>query len=112
MGIEANVVGLAVAVKPSAETYAKFKSGELTGFSIAGTGIREPLEKAKSPLGLHLHHGRSSVIKATLYTDEQMGHQHTVSHLTSDGYRSGSRTRRWKAPRTRTRTAACSRTAR
>lgn len=46
-GINPDTIGLAVAVKPSADTYAKFKSGELTGFSIFGTGIREPLEQAK-----------------------------------------------------------------
>jgi hypothetical protein len=47
LGIDAKTIGLAVAIKPSAETYAKFKSGELTGFSIAGEGEREPLEKGK-----------------------------------------------------------------
>ncbi len=67
MGIKSEKMGLAVAVKPSADTYKRFKSGELTGFSIAGTGIREPLEKAA---------GR--VLKASLYTDIVDGHQHQI----------------------------------
>ncbi len=46
LGIESKTVGLAVAIKPSAATFAKFKSGELTGFSIEGTGAREPLAKS------------------------------------------------------------------
>ncbi len=74
MGIKSDVVGLAVAVKPSAETYKAFKSGELTGFSIAGTGIREPLEKSAP--------GR--VVKSTLYTDLVDGHQHEV-YVCDDG---------------------------
>ena len=60
---------LAVAVKPSADTYAKFKSGELKGFSIFGSGIREPLEQAKRA---------SAVAKASLYTNEVDGHQHEI----------------------------------
>jgi nitrite reductase/ring-hydroxylating ferredoxin subunit len=45
LGIEAKTIGLAVAIKPSAETYQAFKRGELTGFSIEGTGYREQLDK-------------------------------------------------------------------
>ena len=45
LGIKSDVIGLAVAVKPSPETYKRFKSGELTGFSIAGMGERSPLMK-------------------------------------------------------------------
>jgi hypothetical protein len=40
LGIESKTLGLAVAIKPSPEVFAKFKSGELKGFSIAGTGER------------------------------------------------------------------------
>lgn len=47
MGIKSDVIGLAVAVKPSPETYARFKRGELKGFSIAGIGEREPLSDEK-----------------------------------------------------------------
>jgi hypothetical protein len=40
-GIETDTVGLMVALRPSAEALAKFKSGEYTGVSIAGIGERE-----------------------------------------------------------------------
>jgi hypothetical protein len=36
LGIETQKTGLLVAVKPDADMLAKFKSGELTGFSIGG----------------------------------------------------------------------------
>lgn len=45
--IQTDTTGLMVAIKPSAEVFAKFKSGEYTGFSIAGVGEREPVEKSK-----------------------------------------------------------------
>ena len=35
-GIECNMTGLLIGVKPSEEVLAKFKSGEYTGFSIGG----------------------------------------------------------------------------
>lgn len=40
-GIETDTVGLMVALRPSVEALAKFKSGEYTGVSIAGIGERE-----------------------------------------------------------------------
>ncbi|MGE0205997.1 MAG: XkdF-like putative serine protease domain-containing protein [Hyphomicrobiaceae bacterium] len=76
MGIESDVFGLAVAVKPSAETYKRFKDGELTGFSIAGEGVRAPLDKAR----------KSKVRKTvSLFTDEVDGHQHQID-IGDDGY--------------------------
>lgn len=42
-GIDVDTIGFMVAIKPSAEDYAKFKSGEYTGVSIAGIGEREQL---------------------------------------------------------------------
>lgn len=48
VGGELGTYGLLVAIKPSAEDFAKFKSGELTGFSIDGTGIREPVQARKA----------------------------------------------------------------
>jgi Putative phage serine protease XkdF len=39
-GIQTDTTGLMVAIKPSAAVLQKFKSGELTGFSIAGAGER------------------------------------------------------------------------
>lgn len=77
MGIKSDVIGLAIAVKPSAETYAKFKSGELAGFSLYGTGTREPLGKQhKEPVTLKSAPTR--VVKGSLYTDEVDGHQHEI----------------------------------
>lgn len=51
MGITAKTVGLAVAVKPSAETFEAFKRGDLTGFSIDGIGIREEMKRKTAPKG-------------------------------------------------------------
>lgn len=47
LGIKSDTVGLAVAIKPSPDVFAKFKSGELKGFSIAGTGERTEKSIAK-----------------------------------------------------------------
>lgn len=44
-GVESDTSGLMVAVKPSPDVFAKCVAGELTGFSIGGTGVREPLDK-------------------------------------------------------------------
>lgn len=54
MGISADTVGLAVAVKPSAETYKRFKTGELTGFSIEGQGERSELKTMQPKRNIHL----------------------------------------------------------
>lgn len=47
LGITSKTLGLAVAIKPSAETFKRFQSGELGAFSIGGIGEREPIEKQK-----------------------------------------------------------------
>lgn len=65
-GIDTDTHGLMVAIKPSPEVFAKFKSGELTGFSIGGYGLREPVRARKSADKRYL-------------TDEVQGHQHEVS---------------------------------
>ncbi len=83
MGISADVIGLAVAVKPSAETYKRFKDGELTGFSIAGEGARQPLEKARTSK-LHPTDGQPVKKQVSLYTDEVDGHQHQLD-ICEDG---------------------------
>jgi len=44
-GVETKVTGLMIAVKPEPEMLAKFKSGELKGFSIGGRGIRTPVQE-------------------------------------------------------------------
>lgn len=66
IGGELGTYGLLVAIRPSPEDFAKFKSGELTGFSIDGTGIREPVQARKSADKRYL-------------TDEALGHQHEVN---------------------------------
>lgn len=45
-GIETDTTGLMIAIKPSPDVFAKFKAGELTGFSIAGVGDRVPVDDA------------------------------------------------------------------
>jgi len=40
-GIATDTLGLMVAVKPSSDVFAKFKSGEYSGFSIGGARIEE-----------------------------------------------------------------------
>jgi hypothetical protein len=72
LGIDAKTVGLAVAIKPSAETYKRFKSGELTGFSIAGLGERTSLKRAAAA---------KTVTKRgddVVFTDLVDGHQHAI----------------------------------
>ena len=46
MDIETSTTGLLIAVKPDAAMLAKFKTGELTGFSIGGSCTREELADA------------------------------------------------------------------
>ncbi len=65
IGGELGTYGLMVAIKPSPEDYALFKSGELTGFSIDGIGEREAAKRRT----------RKSDDKRYL-TDDVMGHQH------------------------------------
>lgn len=65
IGGELGTYGLLVAIRPSAEDFAKFKTGELTGFSIDGTGERSAT-KARTRKGDDKRY----------LTDEQLGHQH------------------------------------
>ena len=46
LDIQTSTTGLLIAVKPDAAMLAKFKSGELTGFSIGGSCSREELPDA------------------------------------------------------------------
>lgn len=66
-GIETDTTGLMIAVRPSPEVFAKFKSGELTGWSIDGIGEREAVKSA--PV---------RKLRASLVTDVIDGHQHQV----------------------------------
>jgi hypothetical protein len=45
--LEGDVEGIAIGMKPSAETFKRFQSGELAAFSIFGTGERTPLNEQK-----------------------------------------------------------------
>ena len=47
LGIDSKTHGLAVAIKPSPDTFKRFQSGELGAFSIAGLGERSPITKQK-----------------------------------------------------------------
>src|SRR5690606_12092775 len=67
-GIQTDTTGLMVAIKPSPEVFAKFKTGEYTGFSIAGIGERIEVKSAEN----------KRVQKALLYTNEVDGHAHAV----------------------------------
>ncbi|HSN29510.1 MAG TPA: XkdF-like putative serine protease domain-containing protein, partial [Kofleriaceae bacterium] len=63
-GVVTKTTGLMVALKPSPDVYAKFKSGEYTGVSIAGIGTRE-LAKRR-------------VAKEAVMTSNVDGHQHVI----------------------------------
>jgi hypothetical protein len=47
LGIKSDVEGLAIAMKPSAEAFKRFQSGELAAFSIFGSGQRDPIQARK-----------------------------------------------------------------
>lgn len=55
-GIQTDITGLAIGMRPSPDVYAKFRSGEYTGFSIGGTRISEEVvepfaKRATEPAG-------------------------------------------------------------
>jgi hypothetical protein len=66
-GVTTDTVGLMVAIKPSADVLAKFKSGEYTGVSIAGMGIREPMDKSAK-----------GIAKRSVLTTAVDGHTHLI----------------------------------
>lgn len=92
--------GLMVAIRPSAEQLVKIKSGEYTGVSIAGTGIRELMKSAPACPGCGAY-GKADdatcakcgkamkrkpvtkamprrVVKRAVLTDSVDGHQHSI----------------------------------
>jgi hypothetical protein len=71
-GVETETEGFMVAIKPAADVFEKFKSGEYTGVSIEGTGVREPVAMRK----------RAALTTASL------GHTHLIYCL--DEMQSGS----------------------
>lgn len=79
LGIESNVHGLAIAMKPSIETFKRFQSGELRAFSIAGLGERTPLEKRDDK--------PANVTKALSMLECALGHTHFLDD--GDGAMSG-----------------------
>lgn len=69
--LTSDIEGIAIGMKPSAETFKRFQSGELAAFSIGGTGIREPLTETKrAPVAKQ---------KCSLVTDIVDGHQHQIA---------------------------------
>lgn len=79
-GIETTTTGFMVALRPSPETFAKFVSGEYTGFSLDGMGIREEVAAAK---------GADAVAKRAALTDDVDGHSHTYDLDVQNGTTSG-----------------------
>jgi hypothetical protein len=70
--LEGDVEGIAIGMKPSAETFKRFQSGELGAFSIYGEGIRTPLDEQKKRAP------SDKVQKGSLFTDEVSGHAHKI----------------------------------
>ena len=72
LGIETKKTGLIIAVKPDADMLAKFKSGELTGFSIGGSVLDDELDKGAGDY-------------VDLMTSIEGEHQHGISVQSHDG---------------------------
>ncbi len=71
-GLEGGEVGLMIGMKPDLETFEKFKTGELTAFSIDGIGIREELDDDET-------------IKGVFMTTSVDGHAHLIEDTNFDG---------------------------
>lgn len=82
LGIQSDIRGLAIAMKPSPETFKRFQSGELRGFSIAGMGERTaksapaPVDPAK--LAADLLAKKAQTKKRAVLTAITAGHTHLV----------------------------------
>jgi hypothetical protein len=61
LGLTSTNEGFAVAIKPSPETFAKFKSGELKAFSLGGMGVREEKPAPDADVGKALTESRARV---------------------------------------------------
>lgn len=66
-GITTDTTGLMIAIKPSPTVFAKFKSGELTGFSIDGEGLETKIAKRTEAVRF---------AKAMLLLECEAGHTH------------------------------------
>lgn len=79
LGIKSDTHGLAIAMRPSPETFARFVSKELNAFSIGGTGERtevtkaKPKRKPKPPAEPYKRVGKMAVL-----TSEVDGHAHAI----------------------------------
>lgn len=67
-GVITKQSGLMIALKPKPDVMAKLKSGELTGVSMAGTGLREKIATARAGKKGYDADARSAVCKATWST--------------------------------------------
>lgn len=80
-GVTSKTTGLMVALKPSADVLAKFKSGEYTGVSIEGLGERE--QQKRAPLGqpgcAPLVQPGENTVKRALLTTATAGHVHMLN---------------------------------
>lgn len=102
-GVATDTVGLMVALKPSTEALAKFKSGEYTGVSIAGLGTRSAVDKAKKATcascgsfaaldakkcpscgNSMAKRAPSTISKAVMLTTDVLGHCHLLDDGGSD----------------------------
>ncbi len=61
--LSGGVEGVAIGMKPSPETFKRFVSGELQGFSIGGSGIREPIPEGVAARAPSTRTGESPPIK-------------------------------------------------
>lgn len=73
-GVTTKTYGLAVAIKPSAAVFAKFKSGEYVAVSIAGAGERTAVKQAPATKS-----APPRVVKQAAVTGEVDGHVHALS---------------------------------
>lgn len=69
--VETDTHGLMIAVRPAADVMKRIKAGELTGFSLGGTGIREAIAEKRADRP-------EFVAKAAALTGVAEGHQHLV----------------------------------
>lgn len=76
--LSGDVEGIAIGMKPSAETFKRFQTGELGAFSIYGEGVRTPLDEQQKRAPLTKRHRFDRVVKEAAMTDEVAGHVHVL----------------------------------
>jgi len=80
LGIDTDTSGLMVAIKPPPDVLEKFKTGEYTGWSIGGSGVREPVEAKRAP--------DRNISKRGHLTSATNGHAHLVDDEMTSGHTS------------------------